>query len=79
MTEVTAFVLVSVAPTKEREVYEALEKVPEIKDIHALYGEYDIICKVEAPNYNAVGEVVVDKIRKIHGVIDTRTMTAIRG
>ncbi len=79
MDDVTAFVLISVAPTKEREVYEALEKVAAVKDRHALYGEYDIIVKVEAPDYNAVGEVVVDKIRKIDGVIDTRTMTAIRG
>ncbi|MFQ6060024.1 MAG: Lrp/AsnC ligand binding domain-containing protein [Thermoplasmata archaeon] len=72
------FVLISTAPAKEHEVYEALRKVPEIVELHPLFGEYDLIAKIEADDFNVLGQIVVDKIRTIQGVIDTKTLTGIR-
>jgi len=40
-----------------------------------LFGEYDLIAKIEAEDFNVSGQVVVDKIRSIAGVIDTKTLT----
>lgn len=74
---VLGFVLISVTMSRERDVYEALREVEEVVECHPLFGEYDIIAKVEAPSYDGVGRVVVDKIRKIPGVTDTKTLTQI--
>lgn len=72
------FVLISTAPAKEHDVYEKLRTVPEIVELHPLFGEYDLIAKIEADDFNVLGQIVVDRIRTIPGVIDTKTLTGIR-
>lgn len=68
------FVLIGTAPTKEKEVYEHLLKIKEIVELYPLFGDYDLIAKVEAPDYNMIGEIVVSKIRAIDGVRATKTL-----
>jgi DNA-binding Lrp family transcriptional regulator len=58
------FVLISAAPGKEREVYVEIQKIREVVELHPLFGEYDLIVKLDAPDFNRLGEIVVDKIRK---------------
>jgi DNA-binding Lrp family transcriptional regulator len=72
------FVLISTAPAKEHEVYTELLRVKGIVELHPLFGEYDLIAKVEADDFNALGQLVVDKIRAVSGVIDTKTLTGIK-
>ena len=72
------FVLISTAPAKEHDVYSELSKVKEIVELHPLFGEYDLIAKVEADDFNRLGQIVADKIRSIPGVIDTKTLTGIK-
>ena len=67
------FVLISTAPSKEHEVYDELLKVEEATELYPLFGEYDLLTKIEAPDFNLLGQVVVDRIRPIPGVIDTKT------
>ena len=69
------FVLISAAPAYEHEVYNKLSKVPQIIDLHPLFGEYDLIAKIEADDFESLGDIVVNKIRSIEGVIDTKTLT----
>jgi DNA-binding Lrp family transcriptional regulator len=69
------FVLISAAPAHEHEVYNKLSKIPEIIELHPLFGEYDLIAKIEAEDFEKLGEIVVNKIRTIEGVIDTKTLT----
>ena len=72
------FVLISTAPAKEHDVYNELLKVAEIVELHPLFGEYDLIAKIDAEDFNALGEIVIDRIRTISGVIDTKTLTGIK-
>ena len=72
------FVLISTAPAKEHEVYKELLKVKEIVELHPLFGEYDLIAKIEADDFNVLGQIVVDQIRTIPGVIDTQTLTGMK-
>jgi len=69
------FVLISVAPAHEHEVYNKLSKTPEIIEVNPLFGEYDLIAKIEAEDYKKLGEVIVSKIRSVEGVVDTKTLT----
>ena len=71
------FVLIGVKPKMERDVYERLLTIEEIVEIYPLFGEYDLIAKVEAKDYNTIGEVVVEKIRSVEGVRTTKTLTKI--
>lgn len=69
------FVLISAAPGKENQVFEALRKVPEVVELHPLFGEYDLIAKVEATDFDALGHIVVQRIRVVDGVTETKTLT----
>lgn len=75
---VVGFVLISTAPGKEHDVYNRLKEVPEIVEIHPLFGEYDLIAKIEVKDFNLLGKIVVEKIRTIEGVVDTKTLTGIK-
>ncbi len=72
------FVLISTAPGKEHDVYNALKNIKEIVELHPLFGEYDLIAKIDAKDFNELGKIVVDQIRNISGVIDTKTLTGIK-
>ncbi len=71
------FVLIKTAPAAEREVYRILKDIDEVVEVHSLFGEFDLITKIHADNFNKLGQVVVDKIRSIEGVEDTKTLTGI--
>ena len=68
------FALLSISPLNEREVYEKLKKIPEIIEVHPLFGEYDILLKIETVDIDSIGEIVIHKIRSIKGVTDSKTM-----
>ena len=74
----TGFVLISTHPTKEHKVYEELKAKPEITELHPLFGEYDLIAKVEAEDFNILGQYIIDNIRTLKGVLDTKTLTGIK-
>ena len=71
---VLAYILVRVDAGKEREVRDAVKGMEEVKDAHIIYGEWDLIIKVEVPNVEAITAFVVDKLRKIEAVKLTSTM-----
>lgn len=71
-----AYVLVSTDPGKEHEVYSQLLKAPEVRDLVPLLGEYDLICKIEGPDLDNLGQTILGRIRSISGVANTRTLTA---
>lgn len=75
---VIGFILISTAPAKEHDVFKALMNVSEIVELHPLFGEYDLIAKIEARDFNTLGQIVVEKVRSIPGVIDTKTLTGIK-
>jgi DNA-binding Lrp family transcriptional regulator len=68
------FALLSISPLHEKKVYDSLKSVPEITEIHPLFGEYDILVKISCNDIDTVGEVVIRKIRSLQGVVDTKTL-----
>lgn len=69
------FVLINTAPAREHEVYSTLRGMDKVLEVHPLFGEYDLIAKIEANDYNELGRVVVSAMRTIPGVTNTRTLT----
>lgn len=72
----TAFVLINVETGREREVYDSLMEIDEVIEVYPLFGEYDLITKVETKWFDDLSEVVVEKVRGIVGVTDTETLTS---
>jgi DNA-binding Lrp family transcriptional regulator len=70
----TGFALLSISPLHEKEVYKKLKDASEIIEVHPLFGEYDILLKIEAIDIDSIGEIVISKIRSIKGVTDTKTL-----
>ena len=70
----TGFALLSISPLHEKEVFEALNKMYEISEVHPLFGEYDILVKIECGDIDTIGEVVIKKIRSLNGIVDTKTL-----
>jgi DNA-binding Lrp family transcriptional regulator len=71
------FILINVAPTHEHEVYNKLLKIPQIVELHPLFGEYDLIAKIDAKDFEELGTIIVNKIRSIIGILDTKTLTGL--
>ena len=75
---VIGFVLMHVAPLHEYEVFNKLSKLNEVIEVHPLFGEYDLIAKIQAEDYESIGEIIIQKIKTIKGIIDTTTLTGIK-
>jgi DNA-binding Lrp family transcriptional regulator len=71
------FVLINVAPAQEHEVYNKLSAIPQVVELHPLFGEYDLIAKIDANDFEELGTIIVNKIRSITGVLDTKTLTGL--
>jgi DNA-binding Lrp family transcriptional regulator len=69
-----AYVQIGLDDAKESEIYEALKALPEVKEVHILFGEWDIIAKLELTAPEALGTFVMEKIRSLPGVKLTSTM-----
>ena len=74
---VTGFVLMHVSPLHEYEVFNKLSKLPEVIELHPIFGEYDLIAKIESKDFESIGKIVINKIRTIEGIVDTKTLTGI--
>ncbi|WP_290596421.1 MULTISPECIES: Lrp/AsnC ligand binding domain-containing protein [unclassified Archaeoglobus] len=69
------FVLIKVSPGKERRVYDTLAGLEEVEELYPLFGEYDLIAKIVVRDFEELSDVVVNKIRSIDGVVETKTLT----
>ena len=68
------FALLSISPLHEKTVYEKLTDISEIVEVHPLFGEFDILVKIEAADIDSIGCIVINKIRAIQGVMDSKTL-----
>ena len=68
------FILINTSPGHEHEVYNKLSQIQDIVEIHPIFGEFDIMVKIKASELEELGKIVVNKIRSLEGVIDTKTL-----
>jgi DNA-binding Lrp family transcriptional regulator len=69
----TAFVFINVLPSKEKEVLRKLRQVKQVTESYELYGDYDIVIKVETEEKERLQDIVQKQIRCIKGVAKTST------
>jgi DNA-binding Lrp family transcriptional regulator len=72
-----AFVLFKTEPACERDVYLSLTEMDSVQELHALYGKFDILARITAPDSNSLTQMLMNDIRQIGGVKDTQTLIAV--
>ena len=70
--------LITTATGKESHVLDEMKKLPELSEVHQLFGQFDMIARIESPNYDILCDLVLDKIRTIDGVTSTKTLITAR-
>ncbi|MAH91253.1 MAG: AsnC family transcriptional regulator [Euryarchaeota archaeon] len=70
----TGFVLITTMPGKEHDVRNCLDEIEHVSNRWMLFGEYDLIAKVESDNEYTLTRVIVEEIRPIVGIVDTKTL-----
>jgi DNA-binding Lrp family transcriptional regulator len=74
---IVGYVLITTRPGQERKVLSEMNKLDRVDEAYALFGEYDIIAKVMAKDYNDLSRIVIRLIRSIPGVLDTETLAGV--
>lgn len=72
-----AYIAIHCNRAKEDQVLRDLSNIPSVIEGDIVIGSYDIICKVVAPTYNDISDIITKKIRKIENVKTTTTMNVI--
>ncbi|MHA2495126.1 MAG: Lrp/AsnC family transcriptional regulator [Candidatus Hodarchaeales archaeon] len=73
----TAFVLVNSEIGAEEQVLETLRQVNEVKEAYMVYGVYDIVARVEAPEMDVLKTIILTEIRGLESVRSTLTMIVV--
>ena len=64
----SGFMLVSGAPGSERDVRLALWDLDGVVEVHSLFGEHDMLVRIESDDFVAFREVVSERLGGIPGV-----------
>lgn len=75
---VTAFIMVGFGPTPgadQRELARKLARLPGVEEVNIISGEWDILIKIRAASIQAIGDLILDKVRRQPGVDRTHTFT----
>jgi len=73
-----AYVLLNVEIDSEKEVLNALDAIPDVKEVHQIYGVYDFIIRVEAETMQELRDLV-DRVRGIGKIRSTLSLLCIKG
>tara|TARA_B100000963_G_scaffold180269_1_gene156631 strand:+ start:61 stop:297 length:237 start_codon:yes stop_codon:yes gene_type:complete len=68
------YVLINVQPGTEQQVYNDVKSLPYVTDATVLFGDHDLIVKLEATDLATIAKAVVQHIRSVEGVVDTKTL-----
>ncbi len=73
----TAFVLINTEIGSESKVLKDLTAIPEVKEVHMVYGVYDIIARVETETIQDLKDTISWKVRRLDKVRSTLTMIVV--
>ncbi|DAC48669.1 MAG TPA: Lrp/AsnC family transcriptional regulator [Candidatus Poseidoniales archaeon] len=68
------YVLLNVVPGVEHDVYLQLKDLDVVADITVLFGDYDLIVKLVADDLSSIAATVVESIRQIPGILNSKTL-----
>ncbi len=69
-----AYVLISCDLGFDAEIIEELKHLSDVKEVHGIFGAYDILTKVESDSLEHLRDLITWKIRKLNRVRSTVTL-----
>lgn len=72
-----AYITIHCLKSEEENIMNSLNTIAEVVEAHTLVGNYEIICKVAAPTYTLISDIISKKIRDIPGIKSTITINLI--
>jgi len=75
---VVGFIFIKTDPKKEISTFRSLSRLKEIVDLTPLFGEYDLIARIESDSIEGLSIFVLERIRTVDGVMDTMTVPGVR-
>ncbi|MDG6904498.1 MAG: Lrp/AsnC ligand binding domain-containing protein [Nitrososphaerota archaeon] len=72
-----AFVLINAEVGNEQELIKKLRNIPNVTEVHVVYGVYDVVAKVESDTMEKVKETITNNLRRLENVRSTLTMIAV--
>jgi len=75
----TAYVLITCDLGFDVEIIDEIKQLEEVKEVHGIFGAYDIIVKLKSDNVENLKDVITWKIRKLSSVRSTLTLMTMKG
>lgn len=75
---ISAYVLMRIKPGMDRSVLRNVKKLAQVKTVETLYGEYDMLIKIEVKTLEDLDSFIFDTIRTIKGVEGSTTLITIK-
>ena len=72
-----AYVVIHCDRGSEYGILRRLCRIPEVREGDAVFGLYDVICKIESPDYAGLEKVITGGIRSLDHVRTTMTLNVI--
>ncbi len=73
-----AYVFIDIEAGTAQKVYRELDRITNVAQVDIVTGPYDMIALVQGPDFNQIGNVVMNKIQTIEGVVNSITCYVIR-
>jgi len=70
----TAYVMINCELGAEGTIVEGVKSIDSVKEVSGVFGNYDIIIKIECPNIEVMRETIAKKIRQLERVQSTTTL-----
>ncbi|MFW9853223.1 MAG: Lrp/AsnC family transcriptional regulator [Candidatus Thorarchaeota archaeon] len=73
----SAYILINCEIGEESSVMEQLKTMPNVVEVHIVYGVYDLIAKIEAEDTDSLKKIVTENLRVLEKVRSTMTMICV--
>ena len=70
----TAYVMINCEMGSEGEIVEGVKLLDSVKEVSGVFGNYDIVVKLECPNVEEISETIAKKIRQLGKIQCTTTL-----
>jgi hypothetical protein len=80
LRSITAFITMNVEAKRELKLVDKLFALPEVREVHSIHGNIDILVKVVltrnllSSDAEVIGQFVHEKVRQIDGILSTQTL-----
>jgi DNA-binding Lrp family transcriptional regulator len=73
----SAYILINCEIGEESSVMSQLKEMPNVSEVHIVYGVYDLIAKIEAEDTDSLKKIVTENLRVLEKVRSTMTMICV--